>query len=576
MLHVVAVYGIAAWALIQVAVTVAPLLDLPDWTPKLVLLVLTLGFPLALGVSWAFTWTPEEGWRRESPLPPEGTAAADVGRQATSDAATRPDRHRWPLYGSAIAFLALVGVAAYARFGRYPPPEERITSAAVLPFNNLTGDPRNEYLSDGVTEELLNQLTKVRGLHVAARTSAFYFKGKNLPITEIARQLHVAAVVEGSLQRTGSRIRISAQLVSARTGYHLWSERYDRDLRDLFAVEDEISRAIVTALQVELAGPPLPNRAPDPAAHDLYLHGRFLLSRLSRPDLERSIALFDQAIARDSAFAEAYAAAATAWVNLADAWVPPLQAYPKAEILAQRALALDTTNAEAHANLAYARMVLHWDWAGARRELERALALNPHDATTHARYADYLEIRGGPRQALPELRQAAALDPFSAYFADMLGDCWLRLGQLDSAQAAYQRAQEVAPSQVYAGSLGAAIYRAQGRYADALALDQAAAKLRGMPTAGLVSTLVALGRRADAEGAYHEMVVQSGRAYVAPELLAGAALALGRRGEAIAWLERGVAWHSGGAPFGYRFPQLRSDPRYGRLLHRMGLDALAG
>ncbi len=575
-LRVAAVYAVVAWAVLQVAVTVAPLLALPAWTPTLILLLLVLGFPPAVALSWTFAWTPEQGWRREAPA----AAGGEVAPTAPPAAGLRasPRRRRALAYLGAALLVVLIGLAAYARLGtrlrggRAP----AITSVAVLPFVNLSRDPENEYFSDGVADELLNQLTKVQGLNVAARTSSFYFKGRNLPIKEIARQLDVGALVEGSVQRAGGRLRITAQVIDARTGYHVWSERYDRDARDLFAVEDEIARAIVAALSTRLAGAvPAPRHEPDATTHDLYLRGRFLLNRGSRQDLEGALARFEQAIARDSAYADPLAAAATVWGLLADAYVAPLEAYPKSAAYAERAIALDDANAEAHANLAYARMVLDWDWAGARRELERALQLNPRDAQAHANLTAYLWNRGDPRGALAAAREAARLDPFSAMNAFMLVTAWCHVGEPDSALAAFRRLEEIALGFVYGDASAACAYRMKGRYADALALDQAAVGVAGAPSYSLVASLLGLGRKTEAEETYREMIERSRAVYFSPEDLARSALALGHRDEALDWLERGVAAHSAMAPLIALWPDLRplhADPRFQRLLREMHLD----
>ncbi len=576
-------YVVVAWALLQVAVTVAPLIGLPEWAPKLVLLLLALGFPLALALSWIFAWTPEHGLRREGDGEPVESLAGEGARMVVATSAIpaspqHPRRGRVLRYSGVAALLGLLAFAAYARYGpgAKGPSVNGSPSVAVLAFSNLSRDPDNEYFSDGIADELLNQLTKVSGLQVAARTSSFYFKGRNLPVEEIARRLNVGAVVEGSVQRSGNRVRITAQLISARTGFHLWSDSYDRDTRDLFGVEDEIAQAIASALRVQLMGRTQRRHLPDPVAHDLYLRGRYLLNRGSRADLERSVALFRQATGRDSTFAEAYAAAATAWETLADAYVAPLDAYPRAEELAQRALAFDEANAEAHSALAFARMDLRWDWDGARREFERALELNPRDAETRGSYSEYLLYRGQLRQALAAERESVQLEPFAAYYAHQLVGDWWMLGEADSAIAAYKRAQEITPGYVYGGSLVSEAYRAQGRLGEALTVDRAEARAMGAPTAGLVESLVAAGKRAEAESAFGEMVAQSAREYVPPERLARAALALGQRDQALTWLERGVDLHSAYALSARTSPAFRDvvgDPRYRRLLLRMGLDS---
>jgi serine/threonine-protein kinase len=374
-----------------------------------------------------------------------GTAAAPAAPAAPAAARTAPrrtQRRLLPWAAGAVVLLAAVGTSAYWRWGRgergraetarpVTGAPSAVQSVAVLPLVNVGNDTATEYFTDGMTEELIGALAKVPGLQVAARTSSFAFKGKRLSVRTIGDSLKVGAVVEGSVRRSGQRLRVSAELVSVTTGYQLWAESYDRELTEVFQLQDELARAIVSALQVKLIGPgeaPLVRQATrSPAAHDLYLQGRSFWNQRTAGALRTAVRYFERAIALDSSYAEAYAGLAQAYVLFPNYDVSnydvslPREAYPKAEAAALRALALDSTLAEAHAALAVGKRNYEWDWPGAEREFRRALALDPSDATAHSWYAGYLSATGRHAEALAEIDRALALDPLSRVISVVKG-----------------------------------------------------------------------------------------------------------------------------------------------------------
>jgi TolB-like protein len=322
-----------------------------------------------------------------------------------------------------LALLAFAGVYGLWRRSSAPrraePPKAPATAAvnprspasgpsvAVLPFTNLSPEPGNEYFSDGMTEELITALGKVAGLRVVARTSAFAFKGRNADVREIGHALNVGTVLEGSVRRAGHRLRVTAQLINVADGYHLWADEYDRELRDVFQVQDELARAIVGALRVPLQLMALPDSAlvrvatADPGAHDLYLQGRVFWNQRTPSALQTAARYFERAIARDSTYAEAYAGLAEAYVLLPEyADAPPRETFAKVKAAALRALTLDSTLGQAHAALGYAYMRYDWDWRGAEREFRRAVALTPSYPTAHQWYALYLITVGRSEEAL--------------------------------------------------------------------------------------------------------------------------------------------------------------------------------
>jgi len=315
--------------------------------------------------------------------------------------------------------------------GGYVPVFERIggtdtpagtarSSVAVLPFVNMSAEPDNEYFSDGLTEEVINALTSVPGLQVVARTSVFRFKGQQHDVREIGGQLNAGTILEGSVRKAGTQLRITAQLVSVKDGYHLWSHTFKRELRDVFAVQEEISGAVREALAPHfgVATPPRGRRyEPRLEAHELYLKGRYAQARLVGGNVPQAVSLFEQAIAADPNYAQAYAGLADAWFFLAF-WgiVHPHEAIPKAKSAAQKALELDDELPEAHVSLGWIQGCYDWDWRGAQRSVERALELDPDFANGYVAYASQVHVpKGQVAEALAALRKAIKLDPLSPY-----------------------------------------------------------------------------------------------------------------------------------------------------------------
>ncbi|HEX9055689.1 MAG TPA: protein kinase, partial [Gemmatimonadales bacterium] len=283
--------------------------------------------------------------------------------------------------GVALLLLALGGYAAFRRLGT--PRAAPLASAAVLPFADLSPEKDQQYFSDGLTEELITTLSQVPGLRVAARTSSFQFKGQNPDVHEVGRKLDVGAVLEGSVRKSGRRLRVSAQLIDAKDGYQLWSESYDRDLADVFAVQEDVARSIVAALRVRLAPAPAAALAVRPTgdlqAYDLYLKGRFAWNQRTGPSLQEAVRYLEQAVARDSTFARAWAALADAYLLVVPyAGGSPADTWRKAQAAAGKALALDSTSAEAYTSLAYGNTIYAWNWPAAEQNFRRAIAANPN------------------------------------------------------------------------------------------------------------------------------------------------------------------------------------------------------
>ena len=446
-------------------------------------------------------------------------------------------------------------------------------SIAVLPFVDLSQAHDQEYFCDGISEEILDALAKVEGLRVVARTSSFSFKGKNADVGEIAQKLNVRNVLEGSLRREGNRIRITAQLVSARDGFHIWSDTFERELQGVFAVQDEITRSIVDALKIKLAVAP-PARAPqNTEAYDLYLQGLYLSNKSDEENLRKSLNLFQRALDKDPTLSRAWVGIAKAWFWLADAYVKPLQAYQAVESAATKALELNEKDADAHAYLSDAKRVLHWDWKIAERELQRAIEIDPNSATAHLIFAHHRVCSGDLAGGQMELDEAERLDPLSPIISDHQAILFLYSDRLDDAVAAAKRTLTLDPNYNYLEPTLARIYREQGKLEDALALYLKAQQGTHEPNAGLAIAYARLGRITEAQRMLQQLIDKANRGYVAGEQIACVFVALDNHDEAFRWLNRAVDEHSGNVIATHReLRPLYSDSRFPLLLRRMGID----
>ncbi len=431
--RVAGIYGVVSWVLTEVADVIFPALQLPPWTITFVVALLILGFPIAMIFAWVF----------------------DIGIEKT---APLKERARGVPHLERLGYLALLivamGVLAYLLLprdiwtGSSPEVAGPRNSIAVLPFANLSEDPANDYFSDGMSEELLNLLARAPDLRVASRTSSFAFKDKNLDVREVARQLGVETVLEGSVRRDGDRVRITAQLIDAETGYHLWSNTYDRELKDIFAVQDDISGEIVKALKVTLGAPgeeaPVVARAAPPTqdveAYQLYLQARHQWKRRGEKAIRRSIELLQQALEKDPEFARAYSGLAAAYVVLPGYANEAQEPYiAKATEAAQQALSRDPNLAEAHAVLAEIA-VSEERWTDAEAGFFFATSLDPNDPTAHQWYSLLLRQTGRLDKSLEEAKLALDLDPASPIVNANMAETYATLGYDEKAMQYRQAA----------------------------------------------------------------------------------------------------------------------------------------
>jgi len=484
--------------------------------------------------------------------------------------------------GRGFQFIAAVRIAVVA-MEREAAEEPAI---AVLPFVNVSDDPEYEFFGDGLAEELINALSKLDQMRVVARTSAFSFKGKRTDIRNIAERLGVRFVLEGSVRKSGKRLRVTAQLVNAADGCHLWSERYDRemDIGDIFQVQDEITLAVMNALKLKLPGqgrlPVLKRHTENIRARELYLKGRFHLFRMSPSGIKAGTAYFQEAIQADPSDAHAHIGLAHAYRMFAlSLEMVPGEVLPKAVATAKRAIELDGNVAEAHAVLGFNIFWSDWNWKAAEKQFHRALQLNPNSADTHWMYAHLLSNTGHHADALAEVAHARQLDPLSGLIAAMEGQFLLHASQTDEAMARLREALELDANSRVAHAFAASAYIEKGLLGEA-AVEAGAARALSPGNAGAMAleayAEARLGRRDNAQAIFDELLQLSEKRHVPPYHIAVVCQGLDDSGEALNWLERGFEQRDPRMVFVKVDPKWKTlcdDLAYVSLLRRMNLLA---
>jgi TolB-like protein/Tfp pilus assembly protein PilF len=561
-------YAVVAWLLMQVASQLFPFFDIPNWAVRLVVLLLVIGFPIALVLAWAFELTPE-GLKR--------TEAAD--RETV-----KRSRNKGWIY---VVIIAATLSAGLFFVGRYTAPKASVISEspaksiAVLPFENLSRDPDNAYFTEGVQEEILTRLAKVSDLKVISRTSTQRFKSAPEDLRQIAKQLGVMHVLEGSIQKAADQIRVNVQLINALTGAHLWAETYDRKLTDIFTVESDIAKTIADTLQAKLTGSEQHAIALRPTAnseaHQLYLKGRFFWNKRTAGDLKTAINYFQQAIDKDPAFALAYAGLADAYLLLSGwAVASPKESFPKARAAAEHALRLDNMLAEAHTSLGQALFAYDLNLPEADREFRRAIELNPNYATARHWYAmGVLTPLGRFDDAIAESRRALELDPLSIIINADVGTVLYNARRYDQAIEQYRKTLEMEPDFYYAHWGLGQVLEMKGMIDEAIAEYEKAAQLNDDPLPlGLLAHLYAkIGKTDKAREILVRLRQIATQRYVAPYTFALIHLGLGEKDQALQFLERDYEDRDGYNialvkvdPF---LDPLRGDPRFEALVQRV-------
>jgi TolB-like protein/Tfp pilus assembly protein PilF len=569
-------YAVASWLLIQIATQVFPFFEIPNWAVRLVVLLLIIGFPVALTFSWAYEITPE-GIKLESEIDPARSIARKTGRKI-------------------VAFTAVAAAMAAGLFvfqlvrTRSTTPESADASTipkksiAVLPFDNLSEDKSNAFFAEGVQDEILTRLAKVAELKVIARTSTQRFQSAPANLPDIAKQLAVLNILEGSVQKAGDQVRVNVQLINALTNAHLWAETYDRKLNDIFSVESDIAKTIADTLEAKLTGSEArviaARPTENPEAHEFYLRGRYLWNRRTGANLQKAADYFQQAIALDPAYALAYSGLADCHVLLpayAELGNNPRDELPKALEAAHKAVQLDDTLGEAHTSLARA-LASDLQLPAAMSEFKRAIELNPNYATAHQWFGECLQSQGRLEEALAEIKRAHELDPLSLIINSLLGFALDTVGKSGEAIAQLYKTIEIDPNFVNAyGQLGNLLEH-QGRLKEAIAEYEKDASLSNDPIAlaNLAGAYFHAGRKQEAQQLWNKLKSLSDRQYVPAYSMAIVQAAAGNKDEAIRLLEKS---YTDRAPFDsadlgwilvdYRLDPLRSDPRFKKLITRI-------
>ena len=456
-------------------------------------------------------------------------------------------------------------------------------SIAVLPFADLSPHKDQEYFCDGMAEELINALTKIEKLQVASRTSAFQFKEKGYDIHEIGKKLKVKSVLEGSVRKAGNRLRITAQLINVEDGYHLWSEKYDRDLEDIFAIQDEISLAIIDKLKVKLLREEkaklIKRHTDNLEAYNLYLKGLYFWNRRHEGDLKRAIDYFQQAIKKDPLYAFPYIGIADTFNLLGHfGFLPPGEAFPKAKAAAKKALEIDDTLGEAHTSLGWISTMYDWDWLSAENEYKLAIKLNPNYATAHEWYALFLAGMERFDEAIAEMKRAQALDPLSLMINAVAGVAFYFARQYDKAIEQYQKTIEMNPSFSFAHLWLGMAYLEKAKYEEAVASLQKGAAAGGDMTYALGYLGMGYGlsgQKDEAIKILDKLKKISKEKYVSPSHIGFIYFGLGEKSQFFKYFNKACSerepqcFYSKAIP---HFDGLRSDPRFKALLKKMNLE----
>jgi len=566
-------YIVAGWALSQGIAQVLPVFDIPNWIVRVIVLLIVTGFPIALVIAWAFEATPE-----------------GIKRTAVADAASERSRSKVWIYVvivGALLSISLFFLGRYTagnatpRYDASPARTEAATatpqkSIAVLPLLNESGDPGDEYFSDGLSEELIAALGQIKDLKVIGRSSSFRFKDRKEATKTIGEKLGVSTLLDGTVRKQGDRVRIVAALVNATDGIQLWTRTFDRELKDIFAVQEEIARAVAESLRVTLLGSKeksAPMATNSVEAHNAYLQGHFYSVRRNAEDYRKALDYFDQAIQLDPDYALAYAERSEVWTVIGDLTGQRSTAFPKARSDAEKAVAIAPSLAEAHAALGWVRAFAEWKFAEGLSELQRAKELSPTNPTTNDLLARVIVYTGRMEEAERQARQAVDLDPLSAAAQFTLGRVLFYAGKLDEADAAGRKMAELQPSasSSHRWQVLVAVQRGDGETALREAQLEPDDTIRSFE---LALAQYIRGDHKAADAALADLIANSrdSLAYQIAQVYA----VRGEKDKAFEWLQIAFDNHDGGMPSLLVDPLLRGlrdDARYKNLVVKVGLPA---
>jgi len=563
-------YAVIGWVIAQIATQIFPFLEIPNWVVRLVIALVAIGFPIALVIAWAFEITPQ-GIER--------TEVAD-----TMPLAAGQKKHAW-IYVAIVGAVLSIGLFFLGRYGfrngTSSSSELPQKSIAVLPFDNLSRDPDNAFFAEGVQDEILTRLAKVADLKVIARTSTQKFKSAPENLPDIAKQLGVMNILEGSVQKVNDQVRVNVQLINAMTNAHLWAEIYDRKLSDIFAVQSDIAKTVADTLQAKLTGSEKQMMAAqstsDTAAYELYHKGRSLWEKRSGDNIPKAIAFYEQAIARDPNYALAYAGLAQAYILLPFyTGADRLDAFSKAKDAALKALRLDPNLAEAHAALGKVLFFSEIDLTGAMREYKRAIELQPNDATAHHWLGnDTLAALGRFEEAIAQGKRAVELDPLSPVINTDFGTIFYYAHRYEESARQLRKTLEIDPTFFYAHfNLGIAL-QAKGDLSGAIAEYEKAKRLGDNIYVSMLCAQ-AKARAGDKDAALRmlsELDKISQQREVVGYVRALLYLSLNNKDEALRWLEQGFKERDGSNISWIKvdplLDSLHGDPRFEALVQKV-------
>src|SRR6266496_4096148 len=578
-------YAVVAWLLIQAASIFFPAFDAPPWVMKIFIIVIIFGFPVALILSWAFEITPE-GIKLESEIEPNKSIKRRTGRKIVAVTIALA------IVAAGLFVYQMVGRDRWARRSDVETAEggrpggaslaADQKSIAVLPFVNMSADKNDEYLIDCMTEELINALARVPGLRVPGRSSSFAFKGKNEDdiFRKVGDQLHVNTVLEGSVRKAGDKLRITAQLINVADGYHLWSEDYDGDVRDIFTFQSNVAQRVVEALQIKLgveekralAKKPTEN----PEAHRLYLLGRYEFGKYSQAGWTSSIRYYEQALKLDPNYALAYCGLADTYAYMGGVMMPSKEAVLKEKEFAQKAMELDPELPEAHLSLACA-FGGAFDWRNAQIEFDRAIELNPNLAWAYEIYAWFLGGLGRLDEAIAKDKKAIELDPLNSFFQSALAYFLYHARRYDDAIVQIKKTLQLDPASTLGRHLLGCCLLWKGDTPGAIAeFQRSKIVVTGAWYQGLLGYAYAIsGDRPKAEQMLRELEEMAKRQYVSSTAFAMIYLGLGEKEKALDWLDKSyqdqesACWYLTVEPI---YDSVRKEPRFQAILKKIGLE----
>jgi TolB-like protein/Flp pilus assembly protein TadD len=560
--RVAAFYGGIAFVIIQIIDGTFDLMGVPEWAGRMMVVLLVLGFPISMILAWVFDIT-DEGIvktkahapvRREPPRPIIGNTTLGV-----------------------VASVAIL-VAVWSWWDR-PASVESIASIAVLPLTNMMNDPDQEYFVDGMHEALTAELSKISALRVIGRTSTLAYKGTTKSMSEIATELGVDALIEGSVVLADQQVRVTAQLIAANPERHLWADDYVRGMEKVLALHKDIAKAIAQEIRLTITPKEEAQlasvRQVDPEAYKAYLKGTYFLQRLTKEGFDLALDHFRQALKIDPNFAPAYAGIASTYINLADAYLPPSEAYPKVGEAAEKAILLDETLADAHVYLAAVRGWWEWNWDESRREIDRAFELNPNNAEAYLHMAYYWIAMDNLEQAFQSLQKAQELAPLSTEVSVILEYVYAYNNHFDAAIAQHETTQNLSPGIIKGYyPLGQSLI-GKGLNDEGIRVFEEAERDLGRPTAGKGVMLARMGRQEEALEVAQELEAIFGETYNDPVYIAAVYAAVGDKERAYAWLDRAVEERSANlliVRFAPGLEALHGDQRFKDILKRVGLE----